>query len=314
MSENIDSQKSPSKYGNELKRRNTRRASFKDYTRPGFYMITVTARSGISPFCDVSGSAEQPRIEYSPLGEIILRKIETIPEYTPQLKIVTSVVMPDHFHLLLQVCAPLSRHLGRIIGSFMGGCTSMARKSGLIGSAESLFKEKFHDRVVSKIGQIDTLRKYIADNPRRFLIKRMHPDIFRKYLHIKLGEREYAAYGNIFLLKYDDILAIRIHRKWSASEFESYERECFRRIDSGAVVIGPFVHHAEKNIRDRAKKMGKGVIVIREKGFEERFKPQGEEFELCAEGRLLLLAPWPDNTLRSSRAGSREFHAMNDMA
>lgn len=35
---------------------------------------------------------------------------------------------------------------------------------------------------------------------------------------------------------------------------------------------------------------------------------------MCASGRLLLLAPWLDNTGRRSTAGSREFHSMNDMA
>ncbi len=38
-------------FGKELKRRNTRRAKFKDYRSPGFYMITVNAQKKTTLFC-----------------------------------------------------------------------------------------------------------------------------------------------------------------------------------------------------------------------------------------------------------------------
>ena len=237
-------------FGKELKRRNTRRAKFKDYRSPGFYMITVNAQKKTPLFCRIyasghSGAANEridsivpkgvaneriasfvpagggagtgallPVIEYSDLGCIIRDKIETMPDYTPQLEIVRYVVMPDHLHILVRIKSTLERHLGRVVGGFMGGCTAMARKAGLIAREDSLFTEKFHDRIVCRAGQIARLVNYINDNPRRLLIKRMHPELFRRYLHVRIGEREYAAYGNIFLLKHFDLLPVRIHRRW----------------------------------------------------------------------------------------------------
>ncbi len=55
-----------------------------------------------------------------------------MPDYTPQLEIVRYVVMPDHLHILVRIKSTLERHLGRVVGGFMGGCTAMARKAGLI--------------------------------------------------------------------------------------------------------------------------------------------------------------------------------------
>ncbi len=337
-------------FGKELKRRNTRRAKFKDYRSPGFYMITVNAQKKTPLFCRIyasghSGAANEridsivpkgvaneriasfvpagggagtgallPVIEYSDLGCIIRDKIETMPDYTPQLEIVRYVVMPDHLHILVRIKSTLERHLGRVVGGFMGGCTAMARKAGLIAREDSLFTEKFHDRIVCRAGQIARLVNYINDNPRRLLIKRMHPELFRRYLHVRIGEREYAAYGNIFLLKHFDLLPVRIHRRWSPGEFDEYERGCMSQIENGAVPVSPFIHRREKTIRDKTVDCGGNLIIIRDIGFEERFKPQGREFEMCASGRLLLLAPRPDNTGRRSTAGSREFHSMNDMA
>lgn len=301
-------------FGKELKPRTTRRAKFRDYQAPGYYMITITAKEQTAPFCRISGAPTNPQIVDTPLGLIIHEKVQTMPDYTPQLRVLTHVLMPDHVHILIQVKERLERHLGKVIGGMMGGSTAMARKKGLISSEESLFKEKFHDRIVTKVGQIDTLRNYINDNPRRLLIKRRHPDLFKRYLHLQIGDREYAAYGNIFLLKYPDLLPVRIHRRWSEKEFDDYEDKCMAEIGDGTVPISPFIHKREKAIRDKTLEAGGKLIVLRDIGFEDRFKPQGKEFELCAAGRLLLLAPWPENTGRNSHAGYAEFHSLNDMA
>lgn len=60
--------------------------------------------------------------------------------------------------------------------------------------------------------------------------------------------------------------------------------------------------------------LGYPLIKLTDCGFEDRFKPRGADFDLCAEGRLLLLAPWPENIGRKSTAGYTEFHQMNDLA
>lgn len=222
--------------------------------------------------------------------------------------------MPDHIHILLEVAVRLPRHLGKVIGGFMGGCTVGARKAGIITDEASVFEKNYHDRAMTKIGQIGCVRNYIRDNPRRLLIKRLHPDFFQRYMHLNIAGREYAAYGNIFLLRHDYLMPVRIHRRWSKREFEAYEDECLSEIAKGAIAVSPFIHPAEKAIRAKALNMGASVIHLRHEGFEVRFKPKGEDFTLCAAGRLLLLSAWPGNTVCRTAAGHTEFHAMNDMA
>lgn len=301
-------------FGKALKKRSTRRSIYRDYRAPGWYMITITANKDIPHFCKISGAISNPSSEDSKLGAIIRNKIITMPDYTPKLEVVTYMIMPDHIHILIHVKKYLDRHLGKIMGGMMGGCTSQARKIGIIGNEDSIFKEKFHDRIISKVGQIDIIKSYIADNPRRLLIKRAYPDLFKRYLHLKIGNWEYAAYGNVFILRKSEILPIRIHRRWTNAEFDEYEERCLKEIEEGAIPISPFIHKREKAIRDETIKMGGSLIILKDIGFEDRFKPRGKEFELCAEGRLLLLAPWQDNTGRKSTAGYTEFHSMNDMA
>ncbi len=301
-------------FNKELKHRNTRRAAFCNYLEPGFFMITITSAPGIPAFSAISGTPEAPIVSYSRLGAVIRDKIESIPSYTPQLNVIEYVVMPDHIHILLEIAIRLPRHLGKVIGGFMGGCTVGARKSGIITDNASVFEKNYHDRAMTKIGQIGCVRNYIRDNPRRLLIKRLHPDFFQRHIHLNIAGREYAAYGNIFLLRHDYLMPVRIHRRWSKREFEAYEDECLSEIAKGAIAVSPFIHPAEKAIRTKALNMGASVIHLRHEGFEARFKPKGEDFTLCAAGRLLLLAAWPGNTVCRVAAGYAEFHSMNDMA
>ena len=110
------------------------------------------------------------------------------------------------------------------------------------------------------------------------------------------------------------IMPDHIHIVLKVTEFEEYEMQCIEKIENGAIPISPAIHYAEKKIFNTAIEMGSAVIKLIDKGFGERYKPQGKDFDLCVEGRLLLLTPWPDNKSGKSEAGYAEFHSMNDYA
>lgn len=283
--------------------------------------------------------------KHTELGERIAQEIKDIPLHHKEMRILRFVVMPEHIHFILHVKERLKRKLGSELSGFLGACSKHNRQilsdklltikdtaadkntiqdssnipsySGSNQPAEPsllipLF-EPFHDRIIMNYEQLNRAIRYVEDNPRRRLIKQSNPNLFKRYLHLKIGDREYAAYGNIFLLKEINLLPVRIHRRWSEAEFRNYHDSCVKAIDNDAVVISPFIHPAEKRIRDYAMATGAPLIILQDTGFEERFTPKGERFRLCSEGLLLLLAPWPDNSGKSN-SGYREFHNMNDMA
>lgn len=67
----------------------------------------------------------------------------------------------------------------------------------------------------------------------------------------------------------------------------------------------------KKNIRDAALEAGGNLILLQKEGLAERFSPHGYLFNLCQEGRLLILAPWPDNS--SGKSSRQECLQMNEM-
>jgi hypothetical protein len=61
------------------------------------------------------------------------------------------------------------------------------------------------------------------------------------------------------------------------------------------VVVSPFISPGEKEIARAVLEAEKGdVILMKPDGFPELFKPHGRYFDLCLQGRLLILSAYPD--------------------
>jgi len=301
-------------------RKHPKRAFFHDYCSPGFYLITATTLPGSPRLSEIPDLAareirkgEMIIPDNTRLGEKIKEEIQAIPAHHPEMRILRFVIMPDHIHIVLQVTARLKRMLGSELAGFFGACSKASSRLQGLTEVKTLF-ETFHDRVILSYEQLGRAIKYVEDNPRRYIYRRRYPDLFRRYLHLEVAGHEYAAFGNIFLLKEMCLLPVRIHRRWSEQEFQTYSERCRAEIDRGAVPITPAIHPAEKAIVQYARDNGGRMIMLKDQGFEERFKPKGADFDLCCDGRLLLLAPWPENVGRKSTAGYAEFHKMNDLA
>lgn len=275
-------------------------------------MVTVTARPGAPSFGRLVDDGKAPAIALSELGFIIEEEIQATRLHHPAVSVLSHIVMPDHFHALMFVREGIDCHFGRVVNGLKGAITKRTRLAAADPSL-TIFREGFHDRIVAEAGQLETLRKYIADNPRRLAIKRRHPDLFRRYNHLRIGNREFAAYGNIFLLRNCDKQAVIVHRRYSLQERQRLEQQWTRCAENGGALVSPFISPAEKQIRDKALDAGGSLIILRAEGFRERFKPTGAEFELCDNGRLLLLAPWPYGT-RESALTREQALSLNHMA
>ena len=92
-----------------------------------------------------------------------------------------------------------------------------------------------------------------------------------------------------------------------------------RTILNDGILVSPFIHAEEKKIRDWAMDNGGVLIYIIHKRFPERYKPSGKLFELCSEGRVLIIS-YPTNIqeeeyIRNKGVPSRTLcEKMNDFA
>lgn len=282
-----------------------RRAIWHDYRARSLYMLTFTTEPNSPKLSHVELHNGSVILTLTELGKKIASEIKSIPTFHPQIRLYDSVVMPDHIHFIIFVTEPIPHPLGQEIAGFITACN--------LHYGQRLFTPGFHDRIIMRPGQLDTARHYISDNPRRLCIRRMRPDLFRRYNHIRIGHREFAAYGNIFLLRDFDRRQVVVHRADSQETRAENERQWAMCAANGGVLVSPFISPDEKAMRDRAVALGGNLIIIRNEGFQEKFKPQGHEFDLCCQGRLLLIAPWPEQLKRTVVSRS-EALKMNELA
>ena len=296
----------------------SRRAKFHDYSDIGYYHITASVIDNHVPLSSMPEvdanrlkSGEMIVPNHSELGDLIRNEIRSIPKYHPKLTINRFVIMPDHIHFVVHVKEKLTKKLGNELNGFFGACSRHYSKIMGLDHIETLF-HTYHDNILFDKVQLAKAVRYVEDNPRRLIIKRKFPQLFKKYLHIKISEWDFAAYGNIFLLRAIRLLPVRIHRRWSEREMTEYENKCRIEIENGAIPISPAIHSMEKKILSIATDMQRPIIRLTDKSFGEKFKPSGKDFDLCAAGQLLLLAPYNDK--EKQKSGYKEFHDMNDMA
>ena len=64
-----------------------------------------------------------------------------------------------------------------------------------------LFAPGYNDKLLLRQGQLERWLDYLHDNPRRLLMKREHPDLFRVQRGLTVGAQQFSAIGNRFLLE-----------------------------------------------------------------------------------------------------------------
>jgi hypothetical protein len=199
--------------------------------------------------------------------------------------------MPDHLHFILFVKERIPVHLGKVINGFKVGSNRIYRelvKSDLTG----LWEEGYNDMILDREGQLQRMKAYIHDNPRRLAIKRNHPDLFKVQRNIKVGDYTFAALGNVFLLDAPCLLQVQCTRKLTQQQINEAVQQFLSQAQNGAVLVSPSISPGEKAVMKAAFEHGFPVIVLQENGFAPLAKPGGRRFEACAQGRLLMLAPW----------------------
>lgn len=189
---------------------------------------------------------------------------------------------------------------------------------GKEGLRPVLFERGYHDRIINRPGMLENIKRYMEENPLRARIREECPQLMERQLHLWIGRREYAAFGNLFLLKYPIKEQVFFHRKdpetgQPTETTEAYRKEhdrLLRIAEEGTVLVTPGISKGESLVVNDALDARLPLIIIQKEPIGEYWKPSERRFFACAAGRLLILAPW---SLDGATDFSR-FHQLNDFA
>jgi len=311
-----------------------RRCVGHDYQGRQIYMITMVTEGRRPLFGRVAGRSDgapgtpdEPRVVLTELGHRVSQNWHDIGVRYPQINVIALQMMPDHFHGILFVREHLDRPLGKVLLGFKQGCNKAFRE--LVPSVAVLqqqtqratadhrhgllFARGYNDRLLLREGQLDAWLRYLADNPRRLLMKREHPDLFRVQRGLTIGNQQFSAIGNRFLLQRPVRLQVQCSRRLTAAEIEQRVSYFLSAAAQGAVLVSPSISPGEKAVMRAAFERGFPLIYLQENGFTDLAKPGGRRIEACARGQLLVLAPWEHHNERTVISRS-QCVSLNDMA
>jgi len=161
-----------------------------------------------------------------------------------------------------------------------------------------LFERGYNDKLLQRKGQLKAWIRYLEDNPRRLLMKREHPDLFRVQRNVEAAGITFSAIGNRFLLSKPERIRVQCSRSLTETEIQTNVTKYLAAARQGAVLVSPAISPGEKAVMRAAFDEGHPLIFLQENGFTDLAKPGGNRMEACADGRLLILAPWEHHNER----------------
>jgi len=291
-------------YLKETKHNSLRRAVWHNYYDRAIYMVTISKHKSCPDFGTLRYTfPDDAHVSLSPLGCLLNYQIEITPKYNPEVVILDKIIMPDHAHILINVVEPIEKHLGDIIQAIKAATTSAFRRELDLPDL-TVFDEGFHDRIVKDHHQLDTLYRYLRENPYRLAVRRANPYFFRRVERLKIGGTWCQAYGNMQLLDNPFKEQVVVHRADLEAVRSSNRDRWFYTAVNGGVLVSPFISPAEKAVRSEAEALGARIILISSEPMHGRYKPTAAAFALCTQGRLLIVAP---ENLSSSEILSRDI-------
>ena len=324
-----------------------RRDDYNDYRGRRMYMVTIEVEGRRPLFGTLRGdadaalgTAEAPHIELSPLGQAVSQEWMGIARYYPQIEVMGLQMMPNHLHGILFVHEALPVHLGQVITGFKTGCNRILRSlnnaatepqptpNGGRGASQvarqavapsqqlpslPLFAPNYNDLILKNYDEFRIWKKYLADNPRRLMVKRAKPALLTPFFGLRIGSHTYNGIGNRQLLSAASLVAVRLSRRLTEQQIEAEAARYMALAREGAILVSPAISPGEKKVMRQAFNAGLPMVIILPNGFTPLSKPHGEQFDACAEGRLLMLSAWEHQNERKPLTAS-QCQQMNLMA
>ena len=153
---------------NDIPKRKKNRLENYDYSSCGAYFITICTLERRNYFWkNVGAIIDRPQdVELSLYGEIVDEAMNNISSAYPALSVEGYVIMPNHIHILLRICAdecgrPLvAPTISRVIKQLKGWVSKR------VGT--TIWQKSFHDHIIRNRKDYEEHLQYIYENPIRW--------------------------------------------------------------------------------------------------------------------------------------------------
>ena len=274
----------------------------RDYSRAGWYFITLGADYHQTLFGRVEGCAMQP----NELGRLVERCWSEIPRHYDHIELGAWQVMPNHFHGLIRIVRSGGKGLGEVLNVFKGAVTRNARRSGFLEVSRNCGNERdagekepakvwapnYYDVICFNADELAVREKYVRANPRRWALRDVPQGRIKKSRY----------WGNKALLEAGGpCKALRVSRRATEAEVEALQKEL---TDFDGVVCSTFFSPGERACLQALLAGSARIIWVLPMGFPDSIPVDWTDAFL--EGRALWISAFPDNMKDATRASCEQ--------
>lgn len=297
-----------------MKERDEGRSHFRrfqgyDYSRGAALLLSFGVVGRPKIFGSITEAGE---LIPSPAGRLARETLAIEERRDERIRVMKSVIMPDHIHLRVYVepntPEPLVK-LGGFVRNFKRWTKFKCAKIGVDFDWEA----KYHDRICLSREIIDLADKYIANNPLKWALMHGNPPPLKVVEPLESPRFDLAewwsAVGNLDLIgEEQQIMAIRLSRKIRPADFPAVVGRLVEGAKKGYVFAGTFISPCERALFAALVSGGFPIIKAIPDSLAMVYRPKGDEPTLFAEGRLLYLS-------RVAASGENRYdawHGIND--
>jgi len=161
---------------NNLRTRKPTRQKGIDFTRPGFYFVTICTKEKE----EILGKVVGENMEANDYGRIVKECWLDLPNHYRCCRLHEFVVMPNHVHGIVEIVRgsdvgaglqparsfPNPASLSEIIRAFKTFSSRAINQKYPDGLFQ--WQRSFHDRVIRDKGELTAIGRYIVENPRHW--------------------------------------------------------------------------------------------------------------------------------------------------
>lgn len=187
-------------------------------------------------------------------------------------------------------------------------------RSPRILTQHALFEDDFDETILRRKGQLDTMMRYVHNNPLHRWQKQHHPNLLIPIRGIMIAGKSYDAIGNVNLLSLNRH-QVWVRSRWTDEVRRTYKNDCVIKARQGYALVSPFISPHEAAVRDHCLKEGHSIIQLVDNGFSNYTQCPGGLYDYCVNGQVLILVlsetPHIDRKQGISRS---ECVALNSLA
>jgi REP element-mobilizing transposase RayT len=158
-----------------------------DYSQSGVYFVTICAQGRECLFGEVMTDS----MVLSPIGRIVEDVWLALPCHFAHIELDAFIVMPNHFHGLVQINAPhsitknrdeqtsyssgtQSQSLAALVQNFKSVTTRKINQMRQL-SGKTVWQRNYYERVIRNQRELDAKHQYITNNPMQWALDEENP-------------------------------------------------------------------------------------------------------------------------------------------